>query len=213
MEPGDLIYTYTDGVTEATNTMDETYGETRLSDCLNKIEETNPSTVIQSVKDSILQFTDSASQSDDITMLAFKYLGPKDNNIKTFKQEAKIENYKVFCSWLQKSCNEWNISKELANKLDLCGEEIFANISFYAYPEKNGNIEVELKISNGKLIFEFKDDGIEFNPLEKPDPDINLPPEERPIGGLGIYMVKQMVDDISYKRENNKNILTLFFNI
>ncbi len=212
MEPGDSIYTYTDGVTEATNASDETYGEAKLSDCLNKIEETNPSTVIQGVKDSVLQFTDSASQSDDITMLVFKYLGPH-NNIKTFKQEAKIENYKEFCMWLHKACSEWNISNEMTNKLDMCGEEIFANIAFYAYPEKKGNIEVELKNLNGNLIFEFKDDGMEYNPLEKPDPDINLPPEERPIGGLGIFMVKQIADKVSYKRENNKNILTLIFNI
>ena len=55
-----------------------------------------------------------------------------------------------------------------------------------------------------KLIFEFTDEGMEYNPLEKPDPDINLPPEERPLGGLGIFMVKEMTDNISYKRAIDK---------
>ena len=146
-------------------------------------------------------------------MLAFKYLGHQ-NNIRTFKQEAKIGNYKEFYSWIHKACKEWNINEELTNKLDMCGEEIFANIAFYAYPEGvNGTIETQLKLSNENLILEFKDSGIEYNPLERPDPDINLPPEERPIGGLGIFMTKKMTDDISYKRECNINILTLIFKL
>ena len=66
---------------------------------------------------------------------------------------------------------------------------------------------------NDTITFEFKDEGTEYNPLEKPDPDINLPPEERQIGGLGIFMVKEMTDEISYKREDGKNILTLIFKL
>lgn len=213
MAPGDILYTYTDGITEAISADNIEYGEERLYDCLNSIEETEPDIIAQKVKESIRQFTDAAPQSDDITMLTFKYLGHQ-NNIRTFKQEAKIENYKEFYSWIHKACNEWNINEELTNKIDMCGEEIFANIAFYAYPEGvNGTIETQLSLSNENLILEFKDSGIEYNPLERPDPDINLPPEERPIGGLGIFMTKKMTDDISYKRENNSNILTLVFKL
>lgn len=213
MAPGDIIYTYTDGVTEATNASDEVFGEERLEDCLNSIAEETPDIIIEKVKTQIQEFTDSVPQSDDITMLSFKYTGLK-NNIKMFKQEAKLENYKEFCSWVQEACEEWNIGSELSNKLDMCGEEVFANIAFYAYPEGvNGVLEAQLELSNGNIIFELKDDGIEYNPLEKPDPDINLPPEERPIGGLGIFMMKKMADDISYKRENDRNILTMIFKI
>jgi sigma-B regulation protein RsbU (phosphoserine phosphatase) len=210
--PGDVIYTYTDGITEATNSEGELFGEERLYECLNNIEETDPNIIAQKVKESIRQYTDSAPQSDDITMLAFKYKGC-ENDIKTFKREAKIENYKEFYSWIHKTCKEWNIPEELLNKLDMCGEEIFANISFYAYPEGSGMIEAELKKSDGNIILEFKDSGLEYNPLERPDPDINLPPEERPIGGLGIFMVKNTVNQIYYKREDDKNILTLVFKI
>lgn len=213
MASGDVIYTYTDGITEATNAEDKVFGEERLSDCLNNIAETKPDAIIQKVKDSIREFTDSAPQSDDITMLAFKYIGHK-NNIKTFKQEAKIENYKEFYSWINDTCEEWNINKELTNKLDMCGEEIFANIAFYAYPDGvNGIAEVRLELSEGNIIFEFQDEGTEYNPLERPDPDITLPPEKRPIGGLGIFMVKKIADEVYYKREGNKNVLTLIFKV
>ena len=212
MAPEDIIYTYTDGVTEATNTENEIFGEQRLCACLNNIAETTPHIITERLKAEIQEFTDSAPQSDDITMLTLKYTGLQ-NKVKTFKQEAKIENYKSFYSWVHEACKEWNLNEELTNKLDMCGEEIFANITFYAYPEATGSIEAELKNIGDNIILEFRDDGIEYNPLKKPDPDINLPPEDRQLGGLGIYMIKQMANEISYNRENNRNILSLVFRV
>ena len=212
MKPGDTLYTYTDGVTEATNANNEMYGETRLCDCLNNIKETEPTAISHAVKTSIQEFAGSTLQSDDITMLTFKYNGDM-GDIKTFKEMAIQENYTKFYTWLHKACQEWNINPDLMNKLDMCAEEIYANITFYAYPENTGIIETELKKSGDNIIFEFRDEGMEYNPLEKPDPDITLPPEQRPVGGLGIYMVKEMSDTISYKRENNRNILTMTFKI
>lgn len=212
LNPGDLIYTYTDGVTETINDNNEVFGEERLCDCLNNINNTIPSEIAQNVKNSIKEYTNSNIQSDDITMLIYKYNGLSDN-IKTFKQTAIQENYNQFYNWLHSICKEWNINEELTNKLDMCAEEIFANVSFYAYPPKTGDIESTLTLKEDCIIFEFKDEGLEYNPLEKPDPDIDLPPEKRPIGGLGIYMVKQMADSIFYKREKNQNILTMVFKI
>ncbi len=212
VNPGDIIYTYTDGVTESTNTNNEMYGEERLYDCLNSIESDDVMTIAQDVKASVKEFADGVLQSDDITMLIFKYNG-NQNGVKTFKQFAKKQNYNKFYTWLNNTCTEWNLDKDLTNKIDMCAEEIFANIAFYAYPDKDGTIEAKLEKTENSIIFEFLDNGIKYNPLEKPDPDITLPPEERPIGGLGIYMVKEMTDEISYKRENNKNILTLIFKI
>lgn len=215
LNSGDIIYTYTDGVTEATNINEEMFGEERLYDCLNNIEETSAISIAQDVKTTIREYTNSALQSDDITMLIFKYLGKsiKNPNLKTFRQLAIKENYNQFYTWLHDACKEWKINETITNKLDMCAEEIYANISFYAYPPNTGIIAAELKKFDDCITFEFEDKGIEYNPLEKPDPDITLPPEERPLGGLGIFMVKEMADDVSYRRENNKNILTLTFKI
>ena len=216
MKSGDIFYTYTDGVTEAINVDDEIYGEEKLYECLNSIKDTKPSNIAQKVKDSIKIYTDSVPQSDDITMLIFKYNGESNeviNNMKTFKQIVTQENYKAFYSWLHDALKEWKINDDLTNKLDMCAEEIFANVAFYAYPNGQGLIEVSLNKYDNNIILEFKDEGIAYNPLEKPDPDITLPPEERPIGGLGIYMVKKLSDEISYKREDDNNILRLIFHI
>lgn len=212
LNAGDIIYTYTDGVTEAINTNDEMYGEQRLYECLNSIQDTETMKIAQNVKNSIKEYANSAMQSDDITMLIFKYNG-SGCDIKTFKDKAVQENYNSFYTWLHLACAEWNISSELTNKLDMCAEEVFANITFYAYPDKNGIIEAGLKKTDNLITLEFIDEGTEYNPLEKPDPDINLPPEDRPLGGLGIYMIKEMSNEISYKRENGKNILTMVFKI
>ena len=145
LNPGDIIYTYTDGVTEATNTNNELYGEQRLHECLNNIKETKPIIIAENVKNSIQEYTDSAPQSDDITMLIFKYNGAGVNNMKTYRQLVTQENYKSFYTWLHDACKEWSINDDLTNKLDMCAEEIFANVAFYAYPEKAGIIEAELK--------------------------------------------------------------------
>ncbi|MCR4881649.1 MAG: SpoIIE family protein phosphatase [bacterium] len=209
---GDIIYAYTDGVTESTNISNKMFGERRLKDCLNTIEDDDVNLIAQKVKESVHKYADTVPQSDDITMLIFKYNG-KMSDTKSFKQTAIKENYKAFADWLHSACKEWDIDDELANKLDMCAEEIFANVAFYAYSDGNGIFEAVLNKSENNIIFEFTDEGKEYNPLKKPDPDITLPPEDRPLGGLGIYMVKEMADKVSYKRENNKNILTLIFKI
>ena len=213
MNSGDIIFTYTDGVTEAANINNEMFGEKRLVECLNSTNEVIVSDIAQKIKNAIKEYTGSAPQSDDITMLIFKYNGINRNDIKTFMEKALKENYTSFYNWLHNVIKEWNLDSDLANKLDMCAEEIFANIVFYAYPKKDGIIEAEIEKTDNNIIFKFKDYGIEYNPLEKPDPDIDLPPEERPLGGLGIFMVKEMTDKITYKRENNQNILTLSFKL
>ena len=212
LSPGDIIYTYTDGVTEAANENEEMYGEKKLLENLNNIHETQPELIAQKIKKSVQEYAGSAAQSDDITMLIFKY-NEAANNIKRYKEIAIPGNYNHFYKWLHEVCKGWNIDAKLSNKLDMCAEEIFANIAFYAYPDKSGNIESELRKFSDRIVFEFQDDGIEYNPLARPDPDIDLPPEERPLGGLGIFMVKEMADEIYYRRDNSRNILTMVFKL
>ena len=88
-------------------------------------------------------------------------------------------------------------------------EEIFINIASYAYEGGEGTAVLETEINGDAIKLVFKDQGIPFDPLAKPDPDITLSAEERGLGGLGIYMVKKMMDQVSYVRSNGWNILTL----
>ena len=88
-------------------------------------------------------------------------------------------------------------------------EEIFVNIASYAYKDKEGDAIITMDFVDDNVIITFEDSGIEFNPLAKEDPDITLSAEERNIGGLGIYMVKQTMDDVTYERKDNKNIFSI----
>ena len=95
-------------------------------------------------------------------------------------------------------------------KLLIAADELFTNIAQYGYPDRaHGTSEISAEETDGVIILTFADDGIPYNPLLKPDPDVTLSAEERKIGGLGIYMVKKSMDAMEYVHEDGKNKLTL----
>lgn len=94
-------------------------------------------------------------------------------------------------------------------QISIAVEEIFVNIAHYAYPDGNGTMTYKLETDTSSVKITFIDEGIPFDPLSKPDPDISLSADERPIGGLGIYMVKKSMDDVRYANVDGKNILTI----
>ena len=207
----DLIVMYTDGVTEAMNEKEELYGEARLKDSLNNANEKDVKNVVDRIKKDTFDFMDNSPQSDDITLLALKYNG----ELETVKYSciAEVKNYSALLKVLYDFCGKQNLDVKTTQKLELMVEEIFANISSYAYGVEKGNIQIEISKAGSKIIVKFEDDGIKYNPLEKEDPDINIPVEKRKIGGLGIFMVKNTADDIKYEYKEKKNILTLTLNI
>jgi anti-sigma regulatory factor (Ser/Thr protein kinase) len=102
------------------------------------------------------------------------------------------------------------LAPHIANKMNLAFDELLTNTISYGFPDDGQHIvKVKLSVENGALIGEIIDDGAHFNPLNKPDPDITLSLEERPIGGLGILFVKKFMDAVKYRREGNLNIITL----
>lgn len=212
IEEDDILFLYTDGVTEALNDKGEMYGENRLIEFLNKNkDEENVKELIGKMKSELKEFTDMFEQSDDITMLAFNYNTKSVNHLNRYKNEALISNCTDFFDWLNNAVKSWNLNDLLMNKINICAEEVFINTASYAYPDKTGIIEASIDKENDKIILKFEDFGISYNPLEKPDPDITLPLEERPLGGLGIFMVKEMAEDVMYERKDGKNILTIIF--
>lgn len=97
----------------------------------------------------------------------------------------------------------------LVIKITVAVEEIFVNIAHYAYPGKSGDMYLSVNKSDDGVVIGFRDKGIPFDPLANSDPDVSLSVDERGIGGLGIFMVKKMMDRISYKNTNGENILIL----
>ncbi len=131
--------------------------------------------------------------------------------MKTIELKALIENYSALSDWFNKITASWNLSDGLINKTNVCLEEIFVNIASYAYKGKEGVVEVSTDKKDGEIILIFKDKGVAYNPLEREDPDITLSLEDRPIGGLGIFIVKELAKKVEYKRTDNENILKITF--
>lgn len=103
-------------------------------------------------------------------------------------------------------------SEKVVLQLQLVVEEIFINIANYAYrPPGSGDVDISCTVEEDvmKVTLRFVDRGPEFDPLKRPDPDVGADPADRPIGGLGIFLVKNNVDGIAYRRDGDKNILTV----
>lgn len=211
LEPGDVLYLYTDGVTEATDNSNNMYGEDRLLAALNDNRDAEPADLLPAIKEDLDKFVDLAPQFDDITMLALKYKGKV---LKRLTVPAKDEELKKVQDFIEAGIKAADFSARARVQIRTAVEEIFINIAHYAYDAEGGDAEVWLNMDKnvGAVEITFIDSGRPYNPLEKPDPDITLPADDRAIGGLGIYMVKKTMDNIYYKYEDNKNKLTIVKN-
>ena len=125
--------------------------------------------------------------------------------------EAKTENLDQVLAFVDSHLEEKGCAMKVQMQLDVAVEELFVNIAQYAYHPEIGvaTIRVEVQEEPLAVIITFIDNGVPYDPLAKEDPDITLSAEERQIGGLGIYMVKKSMDDITYEYKNGQNILRI----
>jgi len=122
----------------------------------------------------------------------------------------KINEIVLLDSFLEKLSEKWEAVAKHSFNINLALEEAVTNVINYAFEDDNEHlINLDFSLENRELKITITDDGIEFNPLLKEDPNTELSLEERKIGGLGIFFVKNIMDNIDYERINNKNILTL----
>ena len=207
LDKGDKIVLYTDGVTEAHNNNDELYGEKRLIEFTKKNINHNAKDYIFNLRQDLISFASGVEQFDDITILVFEYhKGAMLMESRIFKADVKeLDNLFEYSSTLLEVLG---FKKRDIIMINTALEEVFVNVAKYAY-EDTGEVEVTLSNDKNKVTFTFRDSGKPFNPLEKEDPNITAGSEEREIGGLGIYMVKNIMDETSYEYKDNHNILTL----
>ena len=133
--------------------------------------------------------------------------------IKKSNFQAKIQNVEAatdaVCSFLKEAAIRSIDSKKVSVAID----EIFSNISYYAFPDKTGDVSLICDWDKDKEDFTltFIDKGVPFNPLAKADPDTKLSAEEREIGGLGIFLVRKLAKDITYEYLKKSNVLHIVF--
>ena len=206
----DALFLYTDGLSEAENASQEQFGEARIETALHGKKRSADH--LENIKQQVSLFVGEAPQSDDLTMLFIHYL-PKED---TLQQERHlvlhndIQQIPQLADFVETIAHEKRLSQSLAMGINLALEEAVSNVILYAYPkETDGLVDVEAILRKDSLEFVIIDSGVPFDPTAAPDVDTALPAEERSIGGLGIHLVRELMDSVSYERKDEKNYLRM----
>lgn len=129
--------------------------------------------------------------------------------------EATTENIEAVTNFVNEQLESLDCSMKVQMQVDIAIDELFSNIAHYAYNPKTGSATVQVEVTEDPLavVITFIDHGTPYDPLAKEDPNTKLSAEERQIGGLGIYMVKKTMDDVSYEYKDGRNILKIKKNL
>ena len=212
LNPGDRLFLYTDGVPEATNVENKLYGEDRLLTFMNQNASVKATELLPALKANIDEFVGEAPQFDDITMLMFDYKPQEGGERMTYKTfPAKTESLSDVLGFVDQMLDNFGCPMKIQMAVCVAIEEVFVNVAHYAYGEGQGDMRLGIGFDEESraVTFLMTDQGVPFDPLQKPDLDITLSAEDREIGGLGIFIAKKTMDSISYAYENGENILTM----
>ena len=210
--PDSTIFLYTDGLTEAKNTARKQFGIERVKDLMEGFVNESPQEMLEKIIAAVERFVKQAEQSDDLTMLAVRYVPVQFES--TLSRELTIKNdvHEVaeFSRFIKSVNEELGLETSLARQIRLAVEEAVVNVIDYAYPEGvEGDITVQV-LSDGRVMHvKIIDSGVPFDPTEIQKADTTLSAEDRRIGGLGILLVREQMDSINYERTDGKNVLTL----
>ena len=200
----DAIFLYTDGLTEAENAAHEQFGEVRMEKNLHGRKSAQAHLDI--IKQDVQAFVGDAPQSDDLTILFIHYV-PCSHRLVL---KNSVDQISLLPAFVQEAVKASKLNSELEGSLNLALEEAVTNVVLYAYPEgTEGDVIVDAAVTDKALTFTITDTGKPFDPTARPDVDINAGVEDRPIGGLGIHLVRQIMDDVRYERRGNKNVLII----
>lgn len=212
VKPETTIVLYTDGLTEAKNTKHQLYGVDRTLQVLKGCDNTTAERLVQSLTQNVNAFVDGAEPSDDLTLLAIRYTPHEETwtlsrSITLDNDVAQVTELNQF---VRSVTEELQLDKSLSNHIKLAVEEVVVNIMDYAYVvDTKGQVRVEALANDKRLRFIITDSGRPFDPTSVSRADTTLTVEERPIGGLGILLVRNLMDSINYERIDGKNILRI----
>ncbi len=203
LQQGDEIYLYTDGVTEAHDINKQLFGEDRLLVSLNETKGMTVDEICRKVKADVDSFQGEAEQFDDITMLCVR-LNEVENKMLSVK--PTMETVPQVAAFVEEHLEKFEAPMKLTAKLMVAVDEIYSNIVRYS-----GASEAQVRIikETDTLRLIFRDNGKPYNPLDAKEPDITASAEDRAIGGLGIFMVRKMMDNVEYMYKDGQNVLTL----
>ena len=220
LNPGDTLFLYTDGVTEAFDCAGVLFGEARLVNAIDAVTEPNPKSFCNVVRMAVAAFAEGISQADDLTVLAVQYVSRPQRFVRSFPPTQ--DGIAAASSFLDECFEKFGGEERFRSSevehtglqtsklpaLHVILDEICSNIVKHS-SASGFEVDIELLADPDGVKLTFRDDGIPYDPIAHADPDTSLPAEERPIGGLGIMMVRKMADSMSYKWAHNRNLLTI----
>ena len=212
---GDMVFLYTDGLTEAMNAAHELFGIKRVEAVLETFngQDDNPSkALIDKVSGQVAAFVGDAEQSDDLTLLAVQYT-PQEKPLilrESLTITNKVSEITKLNAFVQSVTTAIHMENQLAHKIKLAVEEAVTNCIEYAYPADTiGDVTVAIEADDTIIRFIITDAGANFDPTNVSKADTTLSVDERPIGGLGVFLVRNLMDSINYERIEGKNILRM----
>jgi sigma-B regulation protein RsbU (phosphoserine phosphatase) len=158
------------------------------------------------------QFVGDADQSDDLTMLAlqYKHQQPDIYYQRSLTLPNDVQTIPKLSGFVETVCEASNLDMDTCMQMNLAIEEAVVNVMNYAYPKGvKGMVNIDATISSKGLKFVISDNGKPFDPTAKAEVDTSLSAEERGIGGLGIHLIRQIMDGINYEYIDGRNVLTL----
>lgn len=211
LQRGSSLFMYTDGVTEAESVDKTLYGEQRLIKLLQGQALESPRAITDNVLRDIAIHTAGAKQNDDITILCCQLSKPSnESDCRSIVLRNQIEETRRMATFLEQIGEELNLSPEVSFNIHLALEEAVTNVIMYAYPQdEEHTFTLTMRQIDNRLIFKVIDSGKEFDPTLHPEANVTLSLEERPIGGLGIFLIRNIMQAVEYRREDGKNILTM----
>ena len=212
IEPDSTLFLYTDGLTEAKNSQHKLFGLERVKEVLRQSNDQLPKEILEKVTVAVHSFVKDAEQSDDLTMMAIRYT-PQQYECalsETLVIKNNVKEVSKFSEFMKSVLEKLNIEKSLGRQLRLAVEEAVVNVIDYAYlVGQEGEIEVRMMSDGKTLKTVIIDSGVAFDPTAKEMADTTLSAEDRQIGGLGILLVRELMDSVNYERIDKQNILTL----
>ena len=208
---GEGLFLYTDGLTEAENAGHLLFGTEKLLETVLQEDGKKAESLVKTMAGSVKSHIKGNEPSDDLTMLAVRYTNPSQSDgwerQVVLREIAEMPRLQRF---MQTVSEHARLDHALSMNLNLALEEAVSNVLLYAYPHSTGgDVTVEAVVWNDRIDFRVIDSGIPFDPTLTPDPDLSADVKDRPIGGLGIYLVKRIMDQVTYARKDGQNILSM----
>ena len=215
VDPDTTVFMYTDGLNEAENISHQQFEMTRVMETARRLQQDDnfkPMVIVDEMMGAVRAFVGEADQSDDLTMLAIQYTKHQEDI--TYQRSLTLTNdikrVPRLNTFIDEVCEANGFDMATIMQINLAIEEAVVNIMNYAYPKgTKGDITIEAKANDTQLSFIISDTGKPFDPTAKAEVDITLSAEDRAIGGLGIHLIRQIMDNINYERIDGHNILTL----